>query len=293
MFKQLSFYALPPTMPPALSLALALAPAAFAPTLPSQPESRGWAPASDDGLVTTAGGYWLLRFEFEKRVVPPSTLAAAVDRKADGIEQETGRRPKGKRLKELREETLLELLPRAFTRRTHVDVLVDAAAGFVGIGSTTASTVDVILGALSHALSGICFPLQTARPASVCMGAWLDQQQGPAGFSLDRECELKQPDGEKARVRYSHHSLEIDEIREHMRQGKVPTQVALTFAGRVSFVLLDRPTLTIKSVKLLDVCFEGRNAEGDALKADLLLAGAELSTLRDELAAEMGGVVNV
>jgi hypothetical protein len=71
------------------------------------------------------------------------------------------------------------------------------------------------------------------------MSEWLTTKESPAGFSVDRECELKQPDSEKSLVRYARHTLEIDEVGEHIRQGKVPTQLAMTWNGRVSFVLTE------------------------------------------------------
>src|SRR5438874_2242462 len=72
-------------------------------------------------------------------------------------------------------------------------------------------------------------PLQTAQSPATAMSTWLATRAAPAGFTVDRDCELKQPDGEKASVRYARHTLEIDEIAAHVGQGKVPTQVALTW----------------------------------------------------------------
>ena len=105
--------------------------------------------------------------------------------------------------------------------------------------------------------------LQTALSPATAMSTWLTEKEAPAGFSIDRECELKQPDSEKASVRYTRHTLDIDEVAEHIRQGKLPTQLALTWGGRVSFVLTE--ALTLKKIELLDVVLEG--AGGDAGKA--------------------------
>ena len=90
------------------------------------------------------------------------------------------------------------------------------------------------------------------------MSAWLSEKQAPPGFSIDRECELKQPDSEKAAVRYARHTLDIDEVGEHIKQGKLPTQLALTWNSRVSFVLTEG--LALKKIKLLDVVLEKQRA---------------------------------
>jgi recombination associated protein RdgC len=123
------------------------------------------------------------------------------------------------------------------------------------------------------------------------MAAWLTEKEAPAGFTIDRDCELKQPDSEKAAVRYARHTLDIDEVGEHIRQGKLPTQLALTWAGRVSFTLTE--ALTLKKIKLLDVVLEGASsAQGDdgGFDADVALSTGELQQLIPDLVAALGGV---
>jgi recombination associated protein RdgC len=121
------------------------------------------------------------------------------------------------------------------------------------------------------------------------MAEWLATREAPAGFSIDRECELKQPDADKASVRYARHTLDIDELAVHIRQGKLPTQVALTWNGRVSFVLTE--SLTLKKIKLLDVVLEGAAPESsdDSFDADMALCTGELRRLLPDLLAALGG----
>jgi recombination associated protein RdgC len=90
-------------------------------------------------------------------------------------------------------------------------------------------------------------------------------------------------------VRYARHTLDIDELAEHIRQGKLPTQVAMTWASRVSFVLTE--ALTLKKIKLLDVVLEGApQGEGDDhFDADMALVTGELRQLIPELIAALGG----
>ena len=124
---------------------------------------------------------------------------------------------------------------------------------------------------------------------AAAMAQWLATREAPAGFSIDRDCELKQPDSEKATVRYARHTLDIDELAAHIVQGKRPTQLALTWQGRVSFVLSD--ALVLKRIKLLDVVLEGAAAEpGDGgFDADVALSTGELRGLIRDLIAALGG----
>jgi recombination associated protein RdgC len=121
------------------------------------------------------------------------------------------------------------------------------------------------------------------------MAEWLATREAPPGFSIDRDCELKQPDSEKASVRYARHTLDIDELALHIRQGKLPTQLAMTWNGRVSFVLTE--ALTLKRIKLLDVVLEGNAPakDEDGFDADVAISTGELGRLIPDLLAALGG----
>ena len=132
--------------------------------------------------------------------------------------------------------------------------------------------------------------VQTQMSAAAAMAEWLSTRQPPAGFTIDRECELKQPDSEKSLVRYARHTLDIDEVGEHIRQGKLPTSLAMTWADRVSFVLTEN--FAIKKIKLLDVVLEGQPQGGKAdenFDADVAITTGELAQLIPELVEALGG----
>jgi recombination associated protein RdgC len=126
------------------------------------------------------------------------------------------------------------------------------------------------------------------------MAAWLSEQEAPAGFTLDRDCELKQPDSEKATVRYARHTLDIAEVgRAHQGRASCPRSWAMTWASRVSFVLSE--TMALKRIKLLDVVLESgdadraRGTDDDGFDADVALATGELGRLIPELITALGG----
>jgi recombination associated protein RdgC len=131
--------------------------------------------------------------------------------------------------------------------------------------------------------------LQTQVAPATAMAEWLATREAPAGFSIDRECELKQPDSEKASVRYARHTLDIDELAAHIQQGKLPTQLAMTWNDRVSFVLTE--ALTLKKIKLLDVVLEGAAPPqgDDDFDADVALCTGELRQLIPDLISALGG----
>lgn len=263
----------------------------------TQPESSGWvAPRGDRhaAFAESVAGQLVLQLCTETKAVPGGVVKSQLQARLDQIEQETGRRPRGKLARELKEAVVHSLLPRAFPKRTDTRVWVDAKAGVVWIGTTSGKRADGVVTRLVEHLGGglRLAPLQTELSPATAMAQWLAERQAPPGFSIDRDCELKQPDSEKATVRYARHTLDIDEVGEHIRQGKQPTQLALTWHGRVSFVLTE--ALALKRIKLLDVALEGAGAaQGDGddggFDADVALTTGELRQMLPELIEALGG----
>ena len=236
-------------------------------------------------------GQTLLRLCVERKPVPASVVKTLLEERLQKIEDDTGRRPRGKQAKELKEAIVHELLPRAFAKRSHTLVWLDAKAGLVWVDAASVKKADALVTRLVDLLGGgmRLALLQTQTSPAAAMAEWLATREAPAGFSIDRDCELKQPDSEKATVRYARHTLDIDELAAHIQQGKLPTQLAMTWNGRVSFVLTE--ALTLKKIKLLDVVLEGTpEPQGDdGFDADVALSTGELRLLIPDLVAALGG----
>jgi recombination associated protein RdgC len=261
----------------------------------SQSESLGWVEPRGEKhgpLIESVAGQWILKLCTETKAVPGGAVKSQLEARLDKIEQDTGRRPKGKAAKELKEDIVQELLPRAFPKRGTTPIWIDLERSLVVIGAGSSKKADRIVTLLTELLAGgIRLDLvQTQMSASTAMAEWLSTKEAPPGFTIDRECELKQPDSEKSLVRYARHTLDIDEVGEHIRQGKLPTQLALTWGSRVSFVLTEN--FAIKKIKLLDVVLEGKEAAGKGdndFDADVALATGELGKLLPDLVEALGG----
>ena len=268
----------------------ALEKAVFTPCGATQEKSIGFIPprGKDHGaLIESVAGQWILRLKLETKSVPAAVLATKVDEKAALVERETGRKPGKKERKELKDEARLELLPHAFPKQSTITVWIERLAGLMVIDTTNNSRLDdtlfAIVGVLPHFAVA---PLQTITSPESAMAHWLVDQEPPENFSIDRECELKANDESKAVVKYGRHPLDISEIQEHIKQGKLPTKLALTWDDRVSFVLTD--ALQLRKLAFLDAVFEGEQLE-DKFDADVVIATGELSKLIRDLIAALGG----
>ncbi len=291
MFKNIIAYRIAEGWQPDLTaVEEALAALPFAECGATQERSAGWVPARGEAhgaLAESVAGQWVLRWHSEAKVLPASVLARKVKEKAEAIERQTGRKPGKKESRELKDEAKLDLLPMAFTKQGSTWVWIDREARTLVIDAGAQGRADEITSALVEQLPGLALALiDTQTSPQAAMAHWLREQEPPAGFAVDRECELKSASEDKAVVRYARHPLDIDEVRAHIEAGKLPTRLAMTWDERVSFVLTEG--LQLKKVALLDTVLDGQDEDG-GFDADVAIATGELSRLIADLVLALGG----
>ena len=294
MFKNLTIYRIAPHWAIELQqVEEALAKALFLECGATQERSTGWVPPRGEAhgaLVESVGSQWIARFFTEAKTIPGQVLARRVAEKAKRIEEETGRKPGKKEAKELKDEAKLDLLPMAFTKQSSMWVWIDREARFLVLDTASQGRADEVVTALVEALPGLSVSLlDTQTSPQAAMAHWLSSQEAPAGFTVDRECELKACDEEKAVVKYGRHPLDIDEVQQHIAMGKLPTKLALTWDDRVSFLLTEG--LQVRKLQFLDCVFEMGSLDVDVhqFDQDVAIATGELAKLIPDLIEALGG----
>jgi recombination associated protein RdgC len=305
MFKSACFFRIADDfeIPDLAALERVLQKGRFVPCGPTQAESSGWVPPRGDkgkALAELVGGQLVLKLCTEKRAVPSSAVKSAVDERVERYKAETGNeRVPAKVKKEFKEEVLLDLLPRAFSKRVTTLLWVDARKRMLVVDAGSLAGADRIVSSLLAALlevpgAGPALDLQlvhTQSSPAASMSHWLSSREAPWRFTVDRDCELKGSDEQKATVRYARHTLDIDEVAQHIAAGKVPTQLAMTWNDRVSFVLSE--TGTLRKLKMLDVVLkeaeDSRGKNDENFDANVAILTGELSELIPDLLEALGG----
>ena len=137
--------------------------------------------------------------------------------------------------------------------------------------------------------------IQTMRSPQGAMIDWLlsDHIDVPGAFSIERDCVLKSDGEDAATVKFSQHNLDNPEVRQHITEGKHPTQLAMSWDGRMSMVLTEG--MQIKKIQLLDGVTDasGTDKNEDRFDADVALMTGTLGPMIDELLFAMGGEVKI
>ena len=258
----------------------------------SQEKSIGWIEPRGEAngpLVESVGGQLILKLMIETKALPGSVITKKAKERVAHIETTTGRKPGKKETREIKDDIKLELMPLAFSKESSVFVWIDPAAQLLVIDAGSQGRADEVVTMLVKSLAGLAVTLiDTKISPTAAMSEWLISQEPPAGFTVDRECELKAADESKAVVRYTRHPLDTDEVRQYVEQGKLPTKLALTWDSRVSFMLTEG--LQLKKLAFLEVVFEGTSTgKDDGFDADTAIATGELRKLLPDLLEALGG----
>ena len=259
----------------------------------TDPKSIGWVPPRAGGtLIHSVNQQWLLALGVEEKLLPASIVKRFASDKAKEIEEAEGRRIGRREMREIQEAMTLELLPRAFIRSRSTFGWIDPLNGWLVIDSASPAKAEEFLEQLQKSVDGLpAKVLKVIQSPSAAMTGWVASGEAPAGFTLDQDLELRST--EKATVRYVNHTLDGEEIRQHIATGKIVTRLAMTWNDHVSFVLTE--ALQLKKVAVLDVVFEGAGAAGDGKEdgfdTDVAIATGELRKLIPDLLDALGGEV--
>jgi recombination associated protein RdgC len=293
VFKNVMVYRLGAESLPSLDeMDAALAQARFVECGASQEMSFGWtAPRGQQhgALVESIAGQRILKFMVETKSVPATVVRRKADEEIARIEATTGRKPGKKETRDLREDAKRALLPQAFSKVSSVWVWMDAEQDLLILDAGSQSRADAVITALVEAVPGLAPRLfNTQQTPQSAMAQWLAEGEAPGQFQVEQECELKSSGEDRAVVKYTRHTLDIDEVKQHIAQGKLPTKLALNWQGRVAFMLTE--SMTLKKVGLLETVFEGTSKEKeDNFDADVAISTGELGQLIPELVEALGG----
>jgi recombination associated protein RdgC len=257
----------------------------------SAAQSLGWVPpCAGGGLVHVVNRQYLLALGAEQKLLPTSVVRQFADERAKAIEEVEGRRVGRKEMRELREAMTIELLPSAFIGRRTTFGWIDPINGWLVIDAAAPAKAEEFLEQLRKAVAGLPATLvKVTQSPSAAMTGWVAAGEAPGGFTLDQDLELCS--AENAKVRYVKHSLEGEEIGQHIAKGKVVTRLALTWGERISFLLNEK--LEIKRLAFLDILKEEADGqaenEDERFDLDFTLMSGELARLLDDLIAALGG----
>jgi len=261
---------------------------------PFEMESVGWvAPGPSERLLHTVNGQHLIALGVEQKLLPASVIRQVVADRAAVLAREQGFPPARRQLREIKLRVTEELRARALCRRRVTRAWIDPLNHWFVADAASPARAEQVVNELRETLGGTFAvkPLDTARSPQQCMSAWLAHGAAPARFSIDEDLELQSADPKKATVRYARHPLDAREVQAHLKAGKHPVRLGLTWNDRVAFVLTDK--LQVKRVEFLEMTKDaadgGETDAAEQFDIDFAVMTGELAKLLTDLTEVLGG----
>jgi len=278
LFKSLSFLRFLPEALAAHDLEACLAEHVLKPVATTSLASHGFvSPFASEGAAMhhRIGNWILIARACQKRVLPPAAVNDEVERRVRERER-TGISVGKRGRRQIKEEVVFEMLPRAFTTTTRTLAHIDLKHGFIAVDTTSKKVAEDVCTGLRVALGS--FPAVPLAPKSnprTVLTGWLESGPGEP-WTLGNAVELKDPAEKGSVAKLQRQDLEAEEALCHLEAGKGVTRVEVTWRGRLAFVLGD--DLVVRKFHSTDLLNEeteqaagGGNAEIDSRYA--LLAG--------------------
>ncbi|MCG8536244.1 MAG: recombination-associated protein RdgC [Pseudomonadales bacterium] len=259
----------------------------------------GWvAPiASNDAdapLVHSCNGNFMLCAQRQDKVVPASVIKEAVLEKTAFIEQKEARKVFSKERAQIKDEVLLDLLPRAFTKNQTIYGYIAPKQKLLLLDASSPSKAEQFLSHLRDSLGSLPVipPACKNLPGDV-MTNWLSQQSAEPPFVLEKECELNNPADSANVIRCKAQDLDADEVQTMLESGKRCSKLAVNWNDSVEAIICD--DLSLKRLRFDDKLIEEANEAEAEDKAqqfdqDFAVMALQLNQLCKDLFKAFGGL---
>ena len=241
-------------------------------------------------IIFEAQNTMLISLMREEKVLPSAAIKHKLDERIIKIQTQEGRNVGRKEKQELREAIIDNLLPKALTKRSRTNGLLDT--GWLWVDTASRHKAENLLTKLREALGGLPAQQPVARQSPVSlMTNWLLQGEAQGRFVLDSDVTLVGVGDVAPKVKISRKDLTAEDVVQHAKNGMKVTELGLIWNDRVAFILTQ--DLTLKRIQWLDVVQEEAqdncdDAQSQAYATQLLMTAA-LSMMFNELVELLGG----
>lgn len=254
----------------------------------------GWVPPMPDGEVLdhTTGACTLLCLRKQQKILPGAAVAEALEEKVRAIETNEARKVYSKERKQLKEEILVTLAPRALTRSSRTYAYIDVANQWLVVNGGSRNRAEELLTQLRTDIGSLpLVPIETMMPVGTKLTDWVRTGELPEGFTLGTQCDLRDVQESGNTVKVREQDLRSDEVLQHIEVGKQVTKLELHWREAIDFVVGD--DLIVRRVRFRDELLEQLDKQDDArvqFDQEFSVMTIELGRFIAELVAALGGI---
>ena len=269
----------------------ALKSASFSPCGNLDTTKMGWvSPYNDnnlDNFIIDMQGHLLLRIKKETKILPAPVIKQALIDKIDKQEKALSRKLSKNEKATLKDEVMIDLMPRAFSKYNHYWLWIDTENRRIIIDCSSFKLAEDILAILRKELGSLALtPLSIDKPLEKIMTNWVKEKLNFPPFILGDEAELKDPLEGNGIINCKKQDITSDEMLVHLDSGKWVTKLKIIDERGTNFII--NPDFTLKKVKFDSIIMDenediGSDEFDKRLEADFYIMANTLSNSINDL----------
>lgn len=215
----------------------------------------------DAPLVHAAGGNLIISAQSEAKILPSSVINDEVKERVSKIEEREDRKVYKKERDSIKDEVVLDFLPRAFIKKTQISASIDLKNGLIYVNTASHKKAEELLSTIRELVGSLPVrPINVKQSVDGSLTSWVKGDVVPESFSVLDNAVMKDSFEEGGKVSITRQDLASDEFRLHLETGKRVTQLAMAWEDKLSFTIDDK--LVIKGIKYGDLLLD--QADDDA-----------------------------
>lgn len=260
---------------------------------PMEAVSKGWvSPFGSDSelFVLQSGDAMLFTLGVEEKVLPAAVVNHQLAQQLEAMKNESGQKPGRKQQTDMKQQLMLEMLPQAFVKPRSISAYIDLKLDLLVVDSASQNAAEDLVSQLRQTLGS--FKASAFGPSSAMaqvLTQWVLQARGDSGFQIDSEIVLETLDDTKGVVRGRNIAHLDDQMKQHIDNGYLVTQLGLEFNERIELLL--GHDMGIKKVKFTDVVLD--QLEEESIESEWQLLDSRFTLFSLELRALLKSLFTV
>ena len=277
----------------------ALKSTSFSPCGNLDTSKMGWvSPYNDNNLddfIIDMQGHLLLRIKKETKILPAPVIKQALNEKIDKQEKALSRKLSKNEKATLKDEVMIDLMPRAFSKYNYYWLWIDTQNKRIIIDCSSFKLAEDILAILRKELGALALtPLSIEKPLENIMTTWVKEKLSFPPFILGDEAELKDPLEGNGIISCKNQDITSDEMLVHLDSGKWISKLKIVDERGINFII--NPDLTLKKIKFDSVILDenediGSDEFDKRLEADFYIMANTLSNSINDLYITINKIV--